>query len=109
MTKSQNMFETYITDKRLIFLINKEFERKEIIAKDCIAKLLEMLTYSSPTHTHTHTLQVAGVKHLKRYSFLLIIRKLKNLSFLSAFCPSFQSSFTSYLPYSFPKPKAIGG
>lgn len=28
MTDSENMFETYIADKRLILLIKKEFEKK---------------------------------------------------------------------------------
>jgi len=30
MTNSENMFETYIADKRLIFLIKKEFEKKKM-------------------------------------------------------------------------------
>lgn len=52
MTNSENMFETYIADKRLIFLIKKEFEKKRCKANDCIAKLLP---YNSHANRHTHT------------------------------------------------------
>lgn len=104
MTNSENMFETYVADKRLIFLIKKEFEKKRCKANDCIAKLLDMLPYNSHANRHTYILQ--GAWCLKRYLFLLIVRKLKNISFLSAFCPSFWPSFISYLPYSVPKPQS---
>lgn len=80
------------------------WEKKRCKANDCIAKLLDMLPYNSHANRHTYIRQ--GAWCLKRYLFLLIVRKLKNISFLSAFCPSFWPAFISYLPYSVPKPQS---